>query len=431
MSGKTLDEIIAAAYIEEGLTEQDILGDAGAVSSGNLALDHILGVGGFPRGRSIELSGLSQAGKTTIACQVAAEAQSNGETVVYVDFEQALDEPYLNALGVQTRDPSDPTRFHPLFRPYPAASLEQGMEVAGDAVRSGEVGVIVFDSVAAMTPRKSVEEYSDSRMQAAERARVLGYALSSLNPNLARTGTTAIFINHIRDVIETGPTRPGMPKRTTTIGGSALKFYASVRAEFTTSFSGAKTFKRERFDVLTGEKVDEPYAVLVKVKVTKNKLAAPFQSAVLYLELGKGFSNPYSALDVLVGNKVVRKAGAYYYFPDSIYHPQMKSGDKGPSLQGLQSVLALAEMDATWGVSLADAARSVLAEHRKQAPQVVPEPIESDRGEPVSPPEPVAEALSLDESPTDPPAPVFAATRASEGSGVRFGGPPPRAVGRP
>jgi recombination protein RecA len=426
MTSKSLDEIIAAAYTEEGLTEQDILGDAGAVSSGNLALDHILGVGGFPRGRTVELSGLSQAGKTTVGCQVAAEAQRNGETVVYVDFEQALDEPYLNALGVRTRDPADPTRFHPLFRPYPAASLEQGMEVAAAAVRSGEVGVIVFDSVAAMTPRKSVEEYSDSRMQAAERARLLGYALSSLNPNLARTGTTAIFINHIRDVIETGPTRPGMPKRTTTIGGSALKFYASVRAEFTV----VKTFKHERFDVLTGEKIDEPHAVLVKVKVTKNKLAPPFQSAELYLELGKGFSNPYSAMSVLVGNKVVRKAGAYYYFPDSIYHPQMKSGDKGPSMQGIQSVLDLAEMDAAWGVSLADAARSVLADHRKQAPQVVPEPIELDRGEPDPRPEPAAEALSLEESSTDPPAPVFAATRASEGSGVRFGGPPPRTVGR-
>jgi len=268
-------------------------------------------------------------------------------------------------------------------------------------------------------------------MQAAERARVLGYALSSLNPNLARTKTTAIFINHIRDVIETGPTRPGMPKRTTTVGGSALKFYASVRAEFTTSFPGAKTFKHERFDVLTGEKVDEPYAVLVKVKVTKNKLAPPFQSAVLYLELGKGFSNPYSAMSVLVGNKAIKKAGAYYYFPDSLYHPQMKSGDKGPSMQGLQSVLDLAEMDAAWGASLADAARLVLAEHREQAPPAVPEPIESDHDEPVSRPESAAEALSLEESSTDPPAPVFAATRASEGSGVRFGGPPPRTVGRP
>ena len=423
---KTLDEIIAAAYTEEGLTEQDILGDAGAVSSGNLALDHILGVGGFPRGRSIELSGNSQTGKTTVACAVIAGAQRNGEKVVYVDFEQALDEPYLNALGVQTRDPEDPNRFHPLFKPYPAASLEQGMEVAGDAVRSGEVGVIVFDSVAAMTPRKSVEAYSDTRTLAMERARVLGNALASLNPNLARTKTTAIFINHIRDVIETSPTRPGTPRRTTTPGGTSLKFYASVRCEFAV----VKTFKHERFDVLTGEKIDEPHAVLVKVKVTKNKLAPPFQSAELYLELGKGFSNPYSAMSVLVGNKVVRKAGAYYYFPDSIYHPQMKSGDKGPSMQGIQSVLDLAELDAAWGVSLADAARSVLADHRKQAPQVVPEPIELDRGEPDPRPEPAAEALSLEESSTDPPAPVFAATRASEGSGVRFGGPPPRTVGR-
>lgn len=353
MGVATLDSILSKAYEEEGLDESDILGDKGYIPSGNLSLDFILGGRGFPRGRSIELYGLSQSGKTSVASQVAAQAQKLGLLVVYMDFEQALDERYLNELGVNTRDRS-------LFRPFPAQSLESGADVATQVARTGEVGLLVFDSVPAMVPRSSVIEDKDSRMLAMERARLLGNLQAKLNPIQARTGMCSIFINHIHDVVETGFVRQGMPKRTTTPGGTALKFYSSVRVEFTV----VKKLKAERRDPLTGENIDVPHSVLTRATVTKNKLAPPYQSAELYLELGKGFSNTYSAMQALVGNKVVKKAGSYYQFPDDLYHPNMSSGAKGPSLQGMQSVLDIAAVFPEWEAQLV--ARAVAALPREK-----------------------------------------------------------------
>ncbi len=372
MARKSLDTIMAEAYAEEGLEPEDILADLGAFSTGNLAFDHILGCGGFPRGRTVELAGPPGSGKTTSAAQAAAQAQARGETVVYMDFEQALDEPYLQALGVQTRHPEDPRKHHSLFKPYPAGSLEAGMETAHRAVRTGEVGVLVFDSVAAMIPRRFVEEPGVERTLAMERARILGNELASLNPLLARHHTAAIFLNHVRDVIETGPTRPGMPKQTTTTGGSGLKFYASVRCEF----KSEQKFNRERWDELSGETIKEPHAVKTRVKVTKNKLAPPFRTAPLYLEFGRGFNDAWSALSVLVANKLVTKSGAYYYFPESLYHPQMRSGnDKGASIQGTQAILDLARMDQGWADKLARAARQALMAVTADPTEPVPDTV--------------------------------------------------------
>lgn len=338
MGNKTLDDVMASAYEKAGIDEADVLTDKGFIPTGNLALDFILGGRGFPRGRSIELYGLSQSGKTTTAAMAAAQAQKLGLRVLYLDFEQALDEPYLNALGVDTRNRS-------LFYPFPAASLEQGAEVATAAARTGQVGLIIFDSVAAMTPRSSLEKDEEaSRTLAMDRARLLGGLLSKLNPILAHTGTCALFINHLRDVIETGPVRPGMPKRTTTPGGTALKYYSSVRVQFTV----VKKWKASRLDPLTAEQVDEAHSVSSRASVTKNKVAPPHQNADLYLELGAGFSNSYSAMQVLVGHKVVRKSGAFYYFPEALYHPNMTQGQKGSSLQGLQSILDLARVFPEW-----------------------------------------------------------------------------------
>jgi len=254
-----------------------------------------------------------------------------------------------------------------------------------------------------------------------DRARVLGNAIAALNPNLARTNTTAIFINHIRDVIDTSPTRPGMPRRTTTPGGTSLKFYASVRVEFAV----VKTIKHDRYDVLTGETISEPHAVLVRVKVTKNKLAPPFQSADLCLELGKGFSNPYSAANILIGNKVIRKSGSYLTFPEDLYHPQMSSGSKGPQMQGVQSALDLAEHDPDWGEKLVAAAQRVLDDARGRAAEVVvTEAVDLlTSKDPVEPTERPAAVPSVEDPSGTTPSPVFVAQRGS-GGGVRFVGEP-------
>lgn len=403
---KSIDEVMAEAYAAEGLAVEDILGVPDVVSSGNLALDYCLGIGGFPRGRSVELAGLSQSGKTTCAAMAAAQAQRQGLPVVYLDFEQSLDEPYLQALGVDTED-------RKLFIPYPPSSLEQGMEAAHKAASTGSVGLIIFDSVAAMTPRSAVEDYNDSRTMAMDRARVLGNTISALNPILARTKTAAIFINHVRDVIETGPVRPGMPKRTTTPGGTSLKFYATIRCEFKV----VKTFKHDRWDALTGKTVSEPHAVFSQVKVTKNKCAPPFRTAELYLEFGKGFNNTHAAMTALVGNGVVSQSGSYYYFPDSLYHPQMKSGNnKGPSIQGLQSVLDLAEFDPEWSRTLVGAALSVLDSSRGMEQVVAAEAVDEIGAESTDE-ESAGEEPSVEEPVAAPPAPVL-----SSGMRVRFVG---------
>lgn len=416
----TLDDILKAAYEEEGLTLEDIVAHKGFISTNNLALDFVLG-GGIPRGRITELYGLSQSGKTTVSSQVAAQAISNKEHVLYVDFEQALDTTYLGTLGVDVHSP--------YFHPYPAASLEQGMHTASQAIRTGDVGLAIFDSVAAMTPRKIVEEDSESRTTAMERARLLGNELSKLNPICARTGAAAVFINHERDVIDMTPARPGMPKRTTTPGGSALKYYASQRVQFKI----IKTFKGERVDPLSGEKINETHSVLSQATVTKNKLTRPMQVAQLYLVLGEGFSDGYSAMKVLEANKVVKKAGAFYYFPDDLYHPQMKTGDKGPSMQGLVNILALADFDKEWGVKLSDHARSILSMPISLVPKLiddpetggtVPEPeVVEPEEEPTVAPEVVVPAAPIAEVAPEPALTPASVVTAKTETHVRAGGP--------
>jgi recombination protein RecA len=344
----TLNDILDQAYADEDLSFESVIADKGFISTGNLALDYVLG-GGIARGRIAELYGPSQCGKTTVACQVAAQCQKMGSPVLYIDFEQALDKPYMQALGVDTEN-------RELFHPYPAASLEQGMAVASKAIRTGKIGCVIFDSVPAMTLRKLLEEDGETRTMAMERARVLSNELGKMNPLLARTGTSAIFINHERDVIDMTPPRPGMPKRTTTPGGSALKYYASQRV----AFKIVKKFKGERVDMLTGEKINEEHSQLSQATVTKNKLAPPMQIAQLYLVLGQGFNDAHAAMGVLVGSKTIKKTSSFYYFPDDLYHPQMKSGDKGAQLQGLQSILDLADFDLDWGRRLRDRAWEIL-----------------------------------------------------------------------
>lgn len=360
----TLDDILAKAYEEQGLSRDDIITHKGFISTGNLAMDFVLG-GGIARGRTTELFGLSQSGKSSTAVQTCAQAMRNGEHVLYVDFEQALDIDYMRALGVDVKSP--------LFHPVPAANLEDGMFAASEAIRSGQAALAVFDSVPAMTPKKIVEENTESRTTAMERARLLGNELAKLNPICAQTGCAAVFINHERDVIETGPVRPGMPKRTTTPGGSALKFYASQRVQFKV----IKQFKGERVDPLSGEKIQETHSVLVQATVTKNKLTKPMQVAQLYLVLGEGFSDAHAAMKVLEAAKVVKKKGSsFYVFPESLAHPgSMRETEDGFQVQGLGTILDMAVALPEWGARLSAAARAKLnLSVEDLAPKLVEDP---------------------------------------------------------
>lgn len=349
----SLAELMASAYEAEGLTYEDVISHKGYISTGNIALDWILG-GGLPRGRTTELYGPSQSGKTTTAVMAAAECQKLGLPVLYLDYEQALDTTYLNALGVDTED-------RKLFLPYPASSLEAGSDLATKAINTGKIGLVIFDSVAAMTPAKIIDEDGESRTTGMERARLLTNLLNKMNPSLARTGTAAVFINHERTEVNTGGGRPGMPPTKTTVGGTALKYYASTRVRFVVT----KKFKATAVNPLTGQREEIVHSVTSLAEVTKNKTGSPFGKADLYLVLGEGFSNPHAAISVLVGAGVVKKKGTtgIYTFPEDLYNASMKSSEDGPKINGLNNILDLAAGMPEWGEKLVARAREVLEPH--------------------------------------------------------------------
>lgn len=348
----TLTSLMEEAYSTAGLTFEDVIGHKGYISTGNVALDWILS-GGIPRGRTTELYGPSQSGKTTTAVMAAAQCQRMGLPVLYLDYEQALDTDYLRALGVDVDD-------RKLFLPFGPESLEEGADLATRAINTGKLGLVIVDSVAAMTPGKIIADDGESRTTGMERARLLTNMLNKMNPSLARTGTAAIFINHERVEVSTGP-RPGhLPPAKTTVGGTALKYYASTRVRF----QQTKKFKATAVNPLTGAKEDIVHSVISKAEVTKNKTGTPFGTAELYLVLGRGYSNPHAAMNILVGAGTVKKPNASSYtFPEELYNPSMSADGSGGKITGLNNVLALAEGDEEWGTKLVKAAEAVLAPH--------------------------------------------------------------------
>lgn len=337
----------------------DVAKPVEAISTGNLAIDHILGVGGFPKGRCIELYGPPSCGKTTLALQSAAEFQSRakagevgyaGRVVLYMDHENAMDPVYARALGLDTEDETTFLFAQP-------SSLEDSANISRELVATGQVGLVIFDSVAAMTPQAALEAET-GKASVAIQARLMSDFLKAFIEELYATDTTAIFLNHIAEVIDMGG-RPGV-KRYTTPGGRALKFYASLRMEF----QQIKNVTREIHDDLTNEKVKQVEATDVRVKVVKNKTAPPFKQAVVRVRYGKGFDQGYSALRVLAGYKAIREATGGYYVFDKV--PSLWDGmsvnPKGQHvIRGLHNVLDKADKDAVWNKELVRLAQEMLA----------------------------------------------------------------------
>jgi recombination protein RecA len=263
-----------------------------AISSGSLSLDLALGVGGFPRGRVVEIYGPESSGKTSLALHVIASAQKKGMSCVFIDAEHALDPKYASALGVNLDN---------LYVAQPDTG-EQALEIADTLVRSGGMDVVVVDSVAALVPKAELEgEMGDSHM--ALQARLMSQALRKLTSSLSKTRTLIIFINQIRSKIGVIFGSPDV-----TSGGNALKFYASVRCEI------------RRTSVIK-DKDDSERAIgsMVKVKVAKNKLAPPFRVAEFEMTYGSGISKTGEAVDLGAQFGVLTKSGAFY----SIHDPQL------------------------------------------------------------------------------------------------------------
>ena len=254
------------------------------VSTGSLALDVALGIGGLPRGRVVEIYGPESSGKTTLTLQVIAEAQKAGGTAAFIDAEHALDPAYAGKLGVQIDD---------LLVSQPDTG-EQALEITDMLVRSSAVDVVVIDSVAALTPKAEIEgEMGDSHMGL--HARLMSQALRKLTSNIKRSNTLVIFINQIRMKIGV---MFGNPETTT--GGNALKFYASVRLDI------------RRIGAI--KKGDEIVGNDTRVKVVKNKMAPPFKQALFEILYGEGISRQGELIELGVKEGIVDKAGAWYSY---------------------------------------------------------------------------------------------------------------------
>ena len=257
------------------------------IPTGSINLDLALGQGGVPRGRIVEIYGAESSGKTTIALHIAAEAQKMGGIVAFIDAEHALDPVYAKALGVDVDE---------LLISQPDYG-EQALEIADMLVRSGAVDLVVVDSVAALVPKAEIDgEMSDQQMGL--QARLMSKALRKLTATLNKSKTTMVFINQIREKIGGF----GFGPQTTTTGGKALKFYASVRMEVKRIGS-----VKQGEDVIGNETV---------VKITKNKIAPPFKEASFQIMYGKGISRVGEILDMAIDNDIVAKAGAWFSFGD-------------------------------------------------------------------------------------------------------------------